>query len=492
MTRLRSAVVYIVMACVLQACRPVAAPPVVTQPQPAATACVLRVTTLAGAAVTLVTDVNPSGPSGVAGADGEWSTRVPSPGDYDVSATRDGYRCEQVHVAVAVGQTEASVSVPCAALPPPAPPVVRGRLRVDGRRMVYPDGSTFVWRGATAFLLTEQVATGRAGDARAFARWAHGTGFSIVRVLVMLPGGWTDGHELTPEDGLAALPQLLRLLEAEDIYAHVTALANTASLPNSADLGGYVEQAGRICAQFVACGLLEVANEPYHPTQRRDVHDVATLERWAKRVPQGVPVALGPSADDESREMAGAPVTTVHLDRGRDPWNMVRRIRELETLSADTGRFVVNSEPIGAAEADEPGRRIANASIHAAFGVLSRVFGVGSTWHSESGLRAQLPGPVQQAAADAFIAGSRVVFDATMLSFRNAGWPGAPILRARWAEGPPRTDATVRAYSGIAGDSGVLVLLGVRGNPGVEIGNGWSLGPSIAEWPELRVSGIRR
>jgi len=363
---------------------------------------------------------------------------------------------------------------------------------VSGRLIQYPDGSPFVWRGATGFLVTEQVIRSREDEARSFLRWASQTGFNVVRALAMLPGGWEDGHAFAPQEGLAALPRVFELAREAGLYVHLTVLNNTAKLP-AVDLGAIVEAAGKACAAVENCALLEVANEPYHGVQRSDVHDAAVLAGWARKVPAGVLVALGPAQGDESSEMAAGQVVTVHLGRSRDRWNMVRRVREIEHLSAAVGKPVINSEPDGFAEVDCVPRQVGcytrqtDPALAYAFGALGRVFSVGSTFHFEDGLRGRIPGPVQQAAAAAFIAGTRVVPDATALAFRDAGWPGSPVARFRAAEGAPSDNAAVRAYSGVAGDTGVLVLLGVRGDPGVEMGSGWQIGRVVSEWPELRV-----
>jgi hypothetical protein len=372
--------------------------------------------------------------------------------------------------------------------PVPVPqPSLRGRLRVEGRRLVGADGQPFAWRGVTGFRLLELTSSGRIAEATWFLEWARQTGFNVVRVLGMCKGMFS----LSPTFGAYSLGELLDLAAAHGLYLHVTALADTASYPDL-DYGAHVEALGSVCAQHENVALLEASNEPYHGSQASAVHDVANLQRWAARVPQGVLVALGASAEDESREMDDAPVIVAHLDRGRDPWNMARRVRELETLSADSGRYVINSEPIGAAETDQPGRRSADPAIHAAFGALSRIFGVGSTFHCEAGLQAVVPGPVQQACAAAFIAGTRIVPDDVALEFRNARWPDSPVKDARFAEGPPKPDTCVRAYSGISGNAGVLALVGVSGDPGVVYGGGWQPGRVVLELPGLRVLELRR
>jgi len=298
---------------------------------------------------------------------------------------------------------------------------VRGQLRPSGRWLAYPDGSRFRWRGVTGFMLNEQVSSGREADAVAFLAWANRTGFNVVRVLVMLPKGWFTDKDFTPEEGLAALPRTLMLARDADMYVEVTVLANTASLGAKADLGSYVERAGQICAAATNCALVEVANEIFHRTQRADVHDPGILARWAARVPPGIPTALGAPADESGTLVDSAPVITIHLDRSRDRWTRVSRVRALEETSANTHRFVIDNEPMGADETERPKERDNLPEAFFAQGALSRVFEVGSNFHFEDGLRANVPRPVQQQCADAFIAGTRIVDDSYMLTFQDAG-----------------------------------------------------------------------
>ena len=58
-------------------------------------------------------------------------------------------------------------------------------------------------------------------------------------------------------------------------------------------------------------------------------------------------------------------------------------MRSLAALSAATGKFVVDNEPIGAAEAPEPRRRDSAPEAFFAQGVVSRLLEVGSTFHCE-------------------------------------------------------------------------------------------------------------
>jgi hypothetical protein len=221
--------------------------------------------------------------------------------------------------------------------PRPGPRQFHGQLRPGGRWLVYPDGSRFRWRGVTGFMLNEQVAGGREAEAAAFLSWAGRTGFNVVRVLAMLPKGWFTDKDFTPDEGMAALPRTLELARDADMYVEVTVLANTASLPAKADLGSYVERAGRACAAASNCALVEVANDAFDRAQRADVRDPGNLARLAARVPAGIPTALGATAASSASLVASAPVITIHVDGAGERWTRLGRMR---ALGGASGRAV--------------------------------------------------------------------------------------------------------------------------------------------------------
>jgi hypothetical protein len=348
-------------------------------------------------------------------------------------------------------------------------------------------------------MLNELVASGHESDARAFLAWARQTGFNVVRLLVMLPKGWFTDKDFTPEEGLAALPRTLALARDADMYVEVTVLANTASLPRKADLASYVERAGRICATAGNCALVELANEFYHSTQRADVHDPAVLARWAARVPPGIPTALGAPAGGTGALVAAAPVVTIHLDRGGDRWTRASRVRDLEGLSAETGSYVIDNEPLGAGETDVPGRRDSLPEVFFAQGALSRMFEVGSNFHFEDGRYARVPEPTQQKCAEAFITGTHIVNDSYMLTFQDVGSPYSPVRKVRLATGAPAPGSVSAAYAGLtqvfprsAAPASVLLLLGVQGDPGIVWRPPWGKTGVIAEFPHVQAWSIAR
>lgn len=255
------------------------------------------------------------------------------------------------------------------------------RVTVDGTVFANPDGSRFHWRGITAFRLVEQVAHGREAEAAAYLDWAREHGITVVRVLTMAK----HLFELSPADGLEALPRLLAMAAERGLHVEVVALADTASY--DVDLDVHVAEVGRIAAAHPNA-LVEIANEPFHGTQRDVLHDRATLARLAALVPDEVLVAWGSDAPERS---GGGDYVTVHMPRGGSPWQHVRALADGADLVELYGRPVVSDEPIGAAAEFAAGRRDDSPERFRTQALLTRMTGMHATFHYEGGLQAVIP-----------------------------------------------------------------------------------------------------
>jgi hypothetical protein len=343
-----------------------------------------------------------------------------------------------------------------------------------GRALCLEDGSQFAWRGVTAFALLDLVADGRLDDARAFLKWAHDTRFTVVRVLAMNPAGWFD---LGVADGRRALPQLLSLAGEFALRVQIVALVNTAG-QDEAFLREQVREVGRLCSQSSNC-VMEIANEPYHRTQAR-LDDPQLMRRLQQEVPDKVVVAWGAAPSDTSTSLAGGDYVVVHMSRGGDRWNRVARVAELEAMSRETRKFVVDNEPIGAAEKAERGRRDDDPAVFFAQGALSRVLGIGSTFHCEDCLRARVPHRVQQQAAEAFIAGATAVPEDVTLKFVPESASDAPARDA------PPTGAAPRVFAAVGGQRAWVVTIGAEGSK-VPWQGGWRPDRRVAGRPGVEV-----
>lgn len=374
---------------------------------------------------------------------------------------------------------DAGNAVPVEPEPPPLPgggntPHVDGRVTTNGRMFRNNAG---VWRMCFVSALT--ILKKNDGAMAHYLDWVANNGFNGIRVFAGALG-WANQ---TPEDARARLPFLLEQCLVRGLYCEVTALTDTG---RGYDKREHVRQIADICRRYDNT-LLEIANEHWHPTQDSEVHDANYLQRLFVDYGNGLTCALGAPDEDEPPPNDApwpeptAHYLTLHLDRGRDRWNQVRRVRELEAASAKVGKPVVNNEPIGADELDgsQTGKqRVNEPAFFFTMGVLNRIFEVGGVHHSQHGLMAELPGPVQQACAAAYVRGFYAVKTRTRVRFKNAGWGDSPIEKADF-------NVVTRAYSGLAedGSDNVLVLVGLRhgADPQIVTKNGWSLGPVVEE-----------
>jgi hypothetical protein len=396
------------------------------------------------------------------------------PGAREVCATAPGH----VRGCVSVTVPAAGVDVSLERDVPPTLPV-----RVDGRfwvtdagtfRPVFQSGLTLLVRGAP--------------ERAAFLDETRALGFNGVRVFAgALP--WA-GQTATAAREL--LPQLLDEAAVRGLYVYVSAI--TESRAGGYDLEAHLRAIAAI-VQAHPNALLEVANETFHPTQADVINDPARLLALARRaVPASILYSLGAADVDEPDASGryptdGGAFNTAHLDRGRDTWNQVRRLREIAAISEATKKPAMSGEPMGADEqmggATGTKQRRNDPTFFYAMGVLCRGFELGCVFHSEAGLQAQLLGPVQRECALAFMAGWRSIDTNDRLTFKNARWDGSPVADADF-------DRVVRAYSFISGDHGWTVLVGLSGDARVRWGGGWSPHGVVGERPGVQVIEIAR
>jgi hypothetical protein len=256
----------------------------------------------------------------------------------------------------------------------------------------------------TAFALLEQIAHGRRADAAAYMRWARETGFNLVRVLAMADVLF----KLSPEEGRAHLATLFEMAEERGLYVEIVALADTARTGmTAATLREQVAAVGNAASRH-ANVVVEIANEHYHPTQARELHDPTALRVLAELVPSQVLSTESAAAEDTAAEPQGAFITR-HVARRGSPAEMLARIPLLGALAKETGKPVVNGEPIGAGERDDPGRRLADPDFFRDLAGRTSAAGLaGGTFHCEDCLYARVPGPVQRACAQAWTRGAAI------------------------------------------------------------------------------------
>ena len=371
------------------------------------------------------------------------------------------------------------------ALPPdPAPPAPEipplERVAVDGRFGIA-GGRTFRPVFTSALTLLTKLPDER----DVVLDEAAALGFNGVRVFA---GALTWAHQ-TPDLAIAELDELLEQAAARRLYVYVAAVTDSGT---GYDVEAHLRAVAAICAAHANCFGLEAANEIGHPTQAPLVNDVPRFLEVARRsIPGGVLWALGSALGQDEPDPGGRYVTDggsfndAHLDRGRDLWNQVRRLREIAAISEATKKPAMSGEPIGAAEQRQPGRREADTAFFFAMGALCRGFELGCVFHSEDGLNARPLGPNQRACAEAFVAGWRAIPTDDRLGFQNAGWPSSPVAGADFSR-------VVRAYTGVAGERAWTVLVGLTGDPALRLREPWRIDQTVDERNGVRVLQLAR
>lgn len=317
-----------------------------------------------------------------------------------------------------------------------------------------------------------------AEDWHAFFDWAGAAGFYGTRVFA----GALTWCGQTPASALARLPQYLDLADRWAMSVEVVAITDAAT---GYDIEAHVAAIAAILRSRRRV-FLELANEPFHGAQGH--LDFDRLRAIGAAHAGGLVWAVGAPDVDEpiqgSYPGSGGSYQVAHLDRSRDMWNNVRRVRELYAVVEATGRPCLNNEPMGADELDgsATGRQRWNDSAaFAALGALNRAFGCGGVHHAQHGLHAERPGPIQHDCAKAHIRAWNAV-DAALGGaagrYRNAGWAGPDVPVGALAEGGPIT----RAYSflGRTDHEGCTVLVGAEPAAFVPWANGWRPVSSVA------------
>jgi len=272
----------------------------------------------------------------------------------------------------------------------------------------------------------------------------------------------------------ANLPRVLDACAARGFNAY---LAYHTEAGTGYDLERHTDEVEAIARSYPVVVLREVANEADHDTQggRLSPERCADL---ADRM-DGTAIYGATIVDDESMEYAGQDGNAVHLDRGRDPWNMVRRVREIYGRSESNGKPSLNQEPIGADEVNDPGRRLNDPAIFRTMGALGRLFDCASIFHSEDGRYSRTLRPVTRSCAEAFSAGFLTWPTADELTYKNTGHGGSPVKAANF-------DKVIRVYSGVMPDglSALTVALGLTESLeacAVELNSGWRWDTLLSE-----------
>ncbi len=139
--------------------------------------------------------------------------------------------------------------------------------------------------------------------------------------------------------------------------------------------------------------MLEIANEPVHPSQSAEVHKPEVLEALADRLAPDIPVALGSiERGDGFGDGRLHHVALRRASRGAAGGRTCSRWLQGADLLARWKKPVISDEPIGAGAGVSAGasRRCCRRGF-APPALLTRLAGLGATFHYEAGLQARVP-----------------------------------------------------------------------------------------------------
>ncbi len=343
-------------------------------------------------------------------------------------------RCKPFARSMAIPDGFATVPVFLDCFQPPVPVVSAGerfQIHAQGPVFLRSDATRYLWNGASDFALFQRFQRGEDVDPILTQRIK--AGFTLLRVFGMYEHGIADASGLPVfraqdvPDYLSTLQRFVDKLAGRGLRVEFTVFADAQILmPAQAD------QQRHLDSVFAAIGdrwnvNFELANEPF-----KNGVDVETL-----RVPAGVVYATGSYDIDGKASIRVGTYFNVHTDRKIDWPRTARALAELfgKLTWANgvewqgTNAPVVGDEPTGFAEAKDGDRRSESADEAAWYAGITVMFGAGSTFHSDGGIRSQLWGPKQLAAANAWNWAMRwVPADAVFAPYqRGAEFGGAGI-----------------------------------------------------------------
>ena len=186
-------------------------------------------------------------------------------------------------------------------------------------------------------------------------------------------------------------------------------------------------------------------------------------------MPAGVPVALGSIETGEG--FAAGDYVTWHVPRDHrfEGWGHVLAIAQGAGFLGRWNKPVVSDEPIGAGPKYEPGRRDDLPARFRAAGLLTRLIGMGATFHYEGGLQAIVPAGRELECFDAWNeAWTLLPSDLEQGgTFRRAGDAGAAVVSfAR--------DAALAVFERQRGNQVSVLVVNPRADPALKWAPGWT------------------
>jgi hypothetical protein len=284
---------------------------------------------------------------------------------------------------------DANVEGPLLEYRPATPRIV---VSPDKRSFQTVDGQPWVWSMVTDFKLLKKFIDGE--DIAPILEQRIDVGANGVRVLGMAQGLFELNPFTTP-GYYDKLSEFATLLESHGLYMEYVALAD-------AQRFSWVDQHSHYNLVAVALGshnnvFIELANEFAKNGVYPFLFDRLPITNLQSR---------GSGLSDEPPASPAWDYSTFHPRRNwKWPFTCAATINELYEYPGLKDAPIVVNEPIGAADADQEGRRSCNPVLFEKMALECKLWGAGATFHSESGLQSELWTPRQEECAAAFFRG---------------------------------------------------------------------------------------
>jgi len=292
--------------------------------------------------------------------------------------------------------------------PPPAGavPEIHGRLRSNGPRL-YDDVGPWKWKMATAFDALRLLITGNEAQLREYFAWLVSIKGNGIRVF----GNWkVTGLDFRQvPDYMGWLRKLCVLTRGAGLRVEFCAVCDY--IPEGFDAQQqFINQVADVLAGFDHV-VLTLGNEPYQ--------NMENPERFS--IPQAghLLVARGMCNPNDPNALPYLPSAgftvyqTVRSDDwmrkvGKDGWEIRNGFSDAFHGTKDA---CINTEMIGAAETDQPGRRSNRPDQFFMAGVAAAMFTSGATAHGDSQTMqwCKVPGPIEAKCAAELFRGIDIV-----------------------------------------------------------------------------------
>ncbi|HMF93341.1 MAG TPA: hypothetical protein VKE96_03570 [Vicinamibacterales bacterium] len=329
-------------------------------------------------------------------------------------------------------------------------PEIRGRLRVDGPRL-FDNVGPWRWKIVTAFDAQRLMIRGETAQLAKYADWTRSVGGNGWRVFLNWKVSGLDFRQVpTYFDDLR---HLCEFTAAQRLRLLGTAICDQIPDGLSAQQD-FLGRAFSVLADFDHT-IGECANEPYNGNSELPTKFTST---W----PSKLLVARGmcrPNAAPNPQDPHSTPYipslgfTTYQNSRDPDWFRKVGKdgfeIRGGFEGFAGSHDACVNNEPMGAAEAMQPGRRSNRPVEFKAAGGGAGLFTSGVTGHGDSNTMQScvVPGPVESSCIQALFDSLEMVpIDAPTWSYTRYG-PAHPNVPMPVALDPRDSDETSRMHA---------------------------------------------